>query len=375
MRIRVLVVALAFLVPTMSSIEATGTIPARWAVCGEWRQVTTPETSAFPRDIAVVSPYEAWFAGYVGEVRGLPTVRHWTGLRWEPEAFPTHVGALDEEVAGFTVVSSNDVWAVGDWRGSRRYRPLVARWNGERWHLVSLRLEDLFGGLNATAVTPSHVMWAVGSTWGTTSYGMAGGATLVVRFNGARWHRVPSPSPGRASQFSDLVFVGGDLWAVGSYEDPRGVTRTLAARRHDGRWRTFLGRRGSLQAVDARSTDLVWAVGPGKDVGPQRAFVQRWDGTAWKTVRLLARGSALQDVVVASPTDAWAVGYRGGMYERPRPLILRRHGSPWRWAQAPDVPGRFFALDGTSNNLWALSWHFRSPPGDGPPPLDTFHRC
>lgn len=129
-----------------------------------------------------------------------------------------------------------------------------------------------------------------------------------------------------------------------------------------------------MQAVDALSNDRVWAAGPGKDVGPQRAFILRWDGAAWKTVRLLGGGTALQDLVVASPRDAWAVGYRGGMYDRPRPLIMRWQGSGWQWAQVPDVHGRFYAVDGTPHNLWALSWRYRLI-GDGPPPLDTFHRC
>ena len=206
MRGRLFFLVCAFVLGTTTLANAGQTVPQRWAVCGEWRQVVTPVTYGFPRDLAVVSPEEAWLSGYVGEVAGLPVVLHWTGMRWEKEAFPTHVAAEDEELAGFAVVSPDDVWAVGSWRASMHSHPLVAHWDG------------------------------------------------------------------------------------------------------------------------------------------------------------------------ASPRDAWAVGYRGGMYDRPRPLIMRWQGSGWQWAQVPDVHGRFYAVDGTPHNLWALSWRYRLG-ADGPPPLDTFHRC
>ena len=36
--------------------------------------------------------------------------------------------------------------------------------------------------------------------------------------------------------------------------------------------------------------------------------------------------------------------------------------------------GVSYAVDGTPHNLWALWWRYRLG-ADGPPPLDTFHRC
>jgi hypothetical protein len=198
----------------------------------------------------------------------------------------------------------------------------------------------------------------------------------VLAWNGRAWRRIAFPRVGTASQLKDVSVTGHAVWAVGSYESRGGVVRTLAARLRlgDRRWAVFTGRRGSLQGVAASSPDEVWAVGPGKDAKPQRAFVMRWDGTRWTTVRRMGWGTTLQDVVVASPTDAWTVGYRGGMYEHPHPLLLRRHGSPWRWARPPATNGRFFAVDGTPHDLWALSWHVHDT-GGGPPLLATFHRC
>ena len=374
MRIRVCLLICAAAVASLLPIGTANAAPQRWAACGEWREVRLPETYGFPDDLAVVSPTEAWLAAYVGEVRGFPAVLHWTGMRWERVSFPKPGPAIDEAVLSFSVAAADDVYAVGSWRGRYATHPLVAHWDGSTWSIEWLDMPKLSGGLNALVVARNGDLLAVGSTSPST-FGMATGRTIVLRRHEGRWSRVPSPTPGRTSQFSDAVLVGDALWAVGSSEDRQGVTHTLAARRANGRWRVFVGRAGSFQAVTASRTHLVWAVGPGKDVSPQRAFIMRWDGSRWTTVRRLLPGTALQDVVAASSTDTWTVGYRGGMYgDHPRPLVMRRDGSRWTWSPAPEVAGRFFDIAGTPHNLWALLWAFR-PGSDGPPLLKTFHRC
>jgi hypothetical protein len=79
----------------------------------------------------------------------------------------------------------------------------------------------------------------------------------------------------------------------------------------------------------------------------------RWSGDTWTTVRRLGGGSALLDVTLASPTDAWAVGYRGGPYPG-HTLVMRRHGSTWRHSPFPDSAGWITAIDGTPHNLWTF---------------------
>jgi hypothetical protein len=167
----------------------------------------------------------------------------------------------------------------------------------------------------------------------------------------------------------DVVVVGRTVWAVGGFRKPGHRQRTLAAQWNGHRWRVYPGPRGGLQAVDGIAGSEIWAVGPGKDVEPQRAILRRWDGRSWTTVRQLSNDTALLDVVVAPPRDAWAVGYRGAFPYRP--LIMRRHGSPWRVGKAPHVKGRLWAVDGTPHNLWALRWYTVGDSGR----LDTYHRC
>ena len=332
--------------------------PGRWPVCAEWRQVGSTDFS-HPRDVAVVSPTEAWALRVGGgDLFYRSEVLHWTGRAWQVEPFPTPAGdPLGVELNAFAVVSSDEVWVVGetydpDMKGAR---PLSARWDGERWRLVPIGLPHLHVGLNGVAVVPgTSELLAVGSL----SYGALYGAkrhTVVLRWLGDRWVKVPSPKIGRRSGFSDVVAVGSAAYMVGAFlpTAEASTEHVLAARLVNGRWTVFRGGPGSLEAVDALSPDLVWAVGPGKDVSPQRGIIMRWSGGTWTTVRRLGGGSALLDITVASPTDTWAVGYRGGPYPG-HTLVMRRHGSTWRHSPFPDSTGWITAIDGTPHNLWTF---------------------
>ena len=366
-------IVLVVLLPVATTTTTANASTARWARCGVWQRVAPPETVyGFPRDIEVVSPREAWFVGWEGFVSGRPVVRHWQGSRWEHEPFPTPDGHADDvDVADLTVTSGGRVWGVGhadrvagDAAG---LRPLAAQWTGNRWRRVPVGIPRR-ASFNAVAAVPgTQRLWAVG-TYGLSTWGVGGKGTFVARWNGEGWHRVPSPSPGRESHFMDVAVVGRHVWAVGSFRRSD-VRRTLAARWNGERWAVYRGTRGALQAVDAIRPDAVWAVGPGKDVEPQRALLRRWDGASWTTVRRFGGPSALLDVEVASPTDAWAVGYRGEFPHRP--LVMRRHESSWRVRRAPDTTGRFWAIAGTPHNLWALRWYVVGDSGR----LDTYHRC
>jgi len=53
--------------------------------------------------------------------------------------------------------------------------------------------------------------WAVGST---------AGRTLILRWDGSQWTRVPSPTPGTSSQLLAVAASSaGNIWAVGIFSD------------------------------------------------------------------------------------------------------------------------------------------------------------
>jgi hypothetical protein len=136
-----------------------------------------------------------------------------------------------------------------------------------------------------------------------------------------------------------------------------------------------------IEAVDGLSPRLVWAVGyySAPRARNDHGLILRWDGRRWSVARKLASDSALSDVTVASPTDAWAVG-GFWVHERLFPLVVRRHGSPWARSPAPrpdadhgmHFAGTDFAgIDGTPNNLWAaLRIHLLERSH-----ASTYHRC
>jgi len=84
---------------------------------------------------------------------------------------------------------------------------------------------------------------------------------------------------------------------------------------------------GSIQSVDAVSSNDVWAVGyyslPGKVL---RTLTWHWDGTAWSVVDSPNQGTGynyLGGVGVVSANDVWAVGYNYG------PLVEHWDTGPW----------------------------------------------
>ena len=71
----------------------------------------------------------------------------------------------------------------------------------------------------------------------------------------------------------------------------------------------------SLASVAAVSLRRAWAVGDyytGQEVGPQGAFIERWDGRSWRVVPAPGlRDATLGSVSASGADDVWAVGDAG----------------------------------------------------------------
>lgn len=114
---------------------------------------------------------------------------------------------------------------------------------------------------------------------------------IIVRWNGSvlRRERVRERQVGRDAEFDDVtVLKGGAGWAVGHYQTDEGE-RALIRTRVNRVWRVtdpppLRGRSTLNGAVDASSTDNVWAVGYQR--GGRRPAVIRWNGDRWRTMRI-----------------------------------------------------------------------------------------
>jgi len=176
-----------------------------------------------------------------------------------------------------TTASPSSAWAVGSFitKAGPFGKPYVAHWNGHAWKQVSAPLGFLSGAVS----TSTRNTWVVGGTGGD---GLD--FPLVLRSKGGSWTRAHVPMP------------------------PTG---------------------GHFFGVAATSSSNAWAVGLGYG-SSIRAFIVRWNGSAWKQVRTPRLGSsALNGVAATSAGNAWAVGHTGPA-SRPTALILRWNGSTWK---------------------------------------------
>jgi hypothetical protein len=356
--------------------SSAGASSSRWAVCGEWRSVEPRFQRFTPEAVAVVSPYDAWLVGGPVYSWGPPIALRWDGMRWVRTQVPLPKRAESGSLNAIAVVSPTDVWAVGWSHGRTGTVPFTVHWDGSAWHRVSVGLPGLRGSLEGLAVIPgTHRLWAVGNRWRSIE------RTLILSWDGQAWRRIRSLDPSdHGNLLHDVAVVGRAVWAVGERQGPD-TEATLIERWNGHAWKLVRapnpGRTETtvIRAVAGLSPHEVWAVGYYSAPGArgEHGLILRWDGRRWSVARKLDGSSALYDVVVVSPNDAWAVGRYGVRDEVP--LVVRRHGS--RWARSPGPrPGLdhgtfFVGIDGTQNNLWAA---LRIELFEGSY-TSTYHRC
>ena len=184
------------------------------------------------------------------------------------------------------------------------------------------------GYLSDVAATSASNAWAVGYT---------GSGTLIVRWNGTIWKRVPSPGSAGSLLYGVAETSSRDAWAVGCTDcSGSGVSKTLILRWNGTAWKqapspSFAG---SLSSVAATSASNVWAVGYTRN---GRTLIERWNGTAWKRVSSPSPGSGatLDGVTASSAGSAWAVGSTiSGSSDNT--LIERWNGTAWKRVPSPN---------------------------------------
>ncbi|MEA2313061.1 MAG: hypothetical protein QOE28_3029, partial [Solirubrobacteraceae bacterium] len=179
---------------------------------------------------------------------------------------------------GVSAESAADVWAVGSTQGENQ-EPAVAHWDGTALSQVPTNLgsgapgDIVPGALHGVSADAPTDAWAVGNVSPPRTHMIQ---SLVLRWDGNRWSRVPSPNPSRLAN--------------------------------------------DLQAVQANSPDDVWIEGEYLD---QRThghppFVIHWDGRGWSTVRLPAR--IAKEIQLSGFTSFDPIGPKSA-------FALRRHAT------------------------------------------------
>jgi hypothetical protein len=244
-----------------------------------WTRVWSPSPSDSLNVLNAVSFSSATDAWAVGayQTPSLPTLKtlalHWNGTAWHRVWTPngnSYTNRLDD----VSLVSTNDVWAVGGYSGSASADvpyPLALHWDGYRWSRSSVPTPSGYWG---------YLMYAVDAASSTDVW--AGGYPSFWHWDGSSWSSFPSThheTSDYASQPIDLAVVSGsDVWAVG---EDREVLRLI-----DGEW-SLVRRlvRISPAGVDATSATDVWVVGlVDRRTSTQVVAALHWDGNSWTRV-------------------------------------------------------------------------------------------
>ena len=280
----------------------------------------------------------------------------WTGLQ------PPNPGSAGNYLSGVAVVSRCDAWAVGAYSNGTTNQTLIVHWNGAGWQQQpSPNPGSVFNTFLAVAATSAASAWAVGydDNGPGTEY-----KTLIARWNGTSWKRVPSPNPGgpgyHVSVLESVAAISAkNAWAVGY--DSAGP---LILHWNGTAWKQVpcRGVSGVLYGVAAASAANIWAVGASGGYPQSQTVIVHWNGTAWKRQSSPSpNSSSLSGVAVTSGTNAWAVGsdctFCGSDTQAIVPLIEHWNGTAWHQQPSPNLGGNhdLFGVAATSaTNAWAV---------------------
>jgi hypothetical protein len=316
-----------------SSSRGVG-IGSRNSLGGEARAINLGGQPGSIAGLSVVSPSDAWAVGSAGDQT---RTFHWNGTAWQTVASPSP-SATYNDLTSVSAVSPTNAWAVGSYAtASEQGHTLILHWNGGTWTAVSTPGVTTSALLESvSALSPTDV-WAVGFL----AVPLLGQPTpsFILHWNGIMWERVRAHTDARYDYLYSVDAISRtNVWAVGSCA--RGA---LILHWNGSKWRRFpgprrLSSRDSLSGVSAESGSDVWAVGRDPSTQYGESLIIHWNGGRWVQVASPQAspliGNWLNAVDAVSRTDVWAVGARN--FNHPRTLIARWNGKVWKRVPSPN---------------------------------------
>ncbi|HLI06902.1 MAG TPA: hypothetical protein VKV40_10070 [Ktedonobacteraceae bacterium] len=335
------------------------------STCG-WNVVPSPNGSnggSGLTGVAVVSSNDVWAVGNSGDQRSgqVTLIEQWNGTNWQVVSSPDP-GSIDNTLYAVSAVSASDIWAVGFYVSTTGVtQTMTLHWNGAKWNVVkSPSPGSLNNELFSVSARSSNDVWAVGFSASNSS----SETTLIEHWNGAKWSVVKSPSPG-TSPVNDVLssvtaISASDAWAVGSSGT---MSKTLTEHWNGAKWSVVKspnpGSGGVFEGVSAVSTSDVWAAGYYTSNGSIQTLTENWNGTNWQVVASDNVGShpSFWAVAAVSARNVWAVGSYGSSAAFDLTLTEHWNGTKWSVVKSPS-PGTnssqleaVAALSGT--DVWA----------------------
>ena len=332
--------------------------------CGKWSVSPSPNGGTnfnYLNAVVASSPTNAWAVGDFTSNNGSPTqqtlVEHWNGKNWSIVNSPNPNADGFSGLYGVTVVSADDVWAVGASgyiSSDSTFQTLTEHWNGTIWSVVpSPNAGNRINGLSAVAHVPnSHQLWAVGDETDTSTKLER---TLIEYWNGNTWSIVPSPNIAAVNNLLNGVAAlsANNIWAIGStYDTAGGSSQTLIQHWNGIVWSVIASpnptQRTILNAITRIPyTNQVWSVGQ-VNVGNNdlQTLTLQKNGKSFDIISSPNSGSGgpntvsiLNGVAGSSATNIWAVGYSQASINPSSPdktLIEHWNGKRWSIIHSPN---------------------------------------
>ncbi len=234
---------------------------------------------------------------------------------------------MGSTLSALSIVSAQDIWAVGATVSSSVYQPLIEHWNGAKWSIVNL--PAISGQLHSVAAVGPNDVWAVGS-YNVPNFT----STLIEHWNGTRWSIVSGPKPiNQINVLNSVITISkNNVWATGDYTNspaPSAEYTPLIEHWNGTSWSVvnspLQGISDFVNGMAAISSNNITVVGDYRSSldsqGPYSTLVEHWNGTWWSVVSSPSPGSIDSDLVAAAgvprTNHIWAVGstYDGVTYQ------------------------------------------------------------
>ena len=245
-------------------------------------------------------------------------------------------GAGASTIGGVAVGPHCTVWAVGG-GGHSPFRVLIYRWSGHAWrHVPGPKLK--FASLAGVTARSAASTWAVGAR-----YNGRADQTLILRLTKSGWRAVASPDPAgrnKGSALSAVTIDGRQTFAVGSYQSgPYPDSKALIVRWNGRRWHPVPSPSithsvlTTLSSVALASATVGWAVGESDTGTSPQALIEHWNGKRWSIAPAPVLSGLLQGITALSGKNAWAVGYTESTSGN---AALIEHWNGKKWTAVPD---------------------------------------
>jgi hypothetical protein len=333
-------------------------------VCGVWH--IQMKSSAFTA-VSALSKSDVWFGGTSAGTRiGLNqhtrqqlSFARWNGSRLETMAVPNWE-ADEISVKGMAVRSTDDAWAVGYISHRGRRELLTVHWDGSEWRLIpvpKLPTHSLESSLDGVSIVSVDDVWAVG-------YQTLGGVwrTLILRWNGKEWKIIPSPNIDYAmnkwgqrvpvtaqdNQLSNVISLSkSDAWAFGVAHDTLAGEKSLALHWDGASWKVSGSPKvGLITDASVDQSKGIWVVNGGSNAESWMAgAVKKQNSSGWDKAEMpRIEQPILLAVSAFSPDYVWGVGYKWSGFPQgakshqvgARSLVMHWDGTSWTEVPGPD---------------------------------------